>query len=334
MKNRFVTIYLLVIFCFAVEVTLAQTIKFTPISSRTTSVLPKPNLPYEAKYTSSTEVFEENGRYYMVVNDLVGGWPCEKINVALLESEDLESWEWFETPIFSSDDLSFQLKKPNGFVTSIVKKKDTYYAFMDVLDHDKNIGIGLATSNALEGPWKIYPEMVLKPDPARWDAYALTGADVVLKDGEFVMYYMGLLKDTVNGETAIGMAESTDGIVWQRGDNPILTKSEIGFDSYKVEAPKVIKEEDGYTMIYRSDNGDGTYGGDSAYGIARSKDGTVWKRIQNDYILSEKDVSNWYNVWACGLIKVDNTYHLFLEYDGPPVYDTRVNHAIYKEKEQ
>lgn len=322
----------LVIMCFLILGTVsAQSVKFKPISSLTTSVLPKPEgLPFQANYTSSTEVFEENGKYYMIINDLVGGWPCEKINVLLLYSDDLENWTWFEKPLFSSEDLPYKLGKPNGFVTSIVKKGEVYYAFMDVLDNDKNLGIGLATSSTLDGPWKIHAEMVLKPDPNMWDAFSLAGADVVIRNNKFLMYYMGVLNDIPNGETAVGLAESEDGINWKRKNKPVLSKSEEGFDSHKIGVPKVIEDDGGYTMIYRSDDGDGTWGGNSAYGMAQSKDGIKWKKIQKEYVLSENDVDNWYNIWACGLIRVEDTYHLFLEYDGPPVYNTRVNHAIYK----
>lgn len=324
-------ILLLIILGFNITSTEDQPIKFKPVSSLTNSVIPKPEgLPYQGKYTSSTEVFEDSGKFYMIINDLVGGWPCEKINVALIESSDLEIWNWHEVPLFSSDDLPYDLVKPNGFATSIVKMDDTYFLYMDVLDDDKNLGIGLATSKSLSGPWKIHNEMILKPRSTHWDSFSIAGADVIIKDGKFLMYYMGVMNDVPNGETAVGLAESDDGINWERRIKPVLTKSKVGFDSHKVGVPKVIKDGDGYMMIYRSDDGDGSWAGNSAYGMAYSKDGVRWRRFQKEHVLSENDVLNWNTIWACGLVKVDNTYHLFLEYDGPPVYDTRVNHAIYR----
>jgi predicted GH43/DUF377 family glycosyl hydrolase len=141
---------------------------------------------------------------------------------------------------------------------------------------------------------------------------------------------MGVLDNGPNGETAVGIAKSKDGIKWKKESQPVLTKSTKGFDSHRVGVPKVIEDDNGYTMVYRSDDGDGTYAGNSAYGMAKSKDGYAWSKVQNTAILSENDVQNWMTIWACGLVKVDKTYHLFLEYDGPPVYGTRVNHAIYK----
>ena len=308
-------------------------IKFEPISSTTESILPKPEgLVYQGKYTSSTEVFEDNGTYYMIINDLVGGWPCEKINVTLASSTDLEHWKWLERPLFSSEDLPFKLTKPNGFATSIVKDTNgTYLLYMDVLDNDKNIGIGLATSKSLSGPWHIHDEMILKPNKDVWSTFSMAGADVIFYHGKYLMYYMGVPNAITNGETSVCMAESNDGITWDCLKNPVLTKSDKNdFDSHKVGVPKIIKDGNELLMLYRSDNGNGTWGGDSAYGMAKSKDGKTWDRIQKEPVLHENDVDNWNTIWACGLIKVGNTYHLFLEYDGPPVYDTRINHATYK----
>lgn len=332
MTRYFLILYFLSLLNLTGTPTKAQPIKFTPISSRTESVLPKPSseLPYQGKYTSVTEVFAEQGKYFMVLNDLVGGWPCEKINVALLVSDDLTSWSWPAEPLLTSGDLKFPVSEPHGFVTSIIKIAGTYHAYMDVLDHDKNSGIGLATSRSLAGPWEIHPSFVLKPDPAGWDKYPIAGAEVVTVGDSLYMYYMAVMEDKLNGESSIGLAVSADGIKWKKKNGPVLSKSESGFDSFKVGVPKVIAEDTGFTMIYRTDNGDGTFGGDSAYGVAKSKNGLDWSRHQIDPVLSENDVENWFTVWACGFIKVDHTYHLFLEYDGPPVYDTRVNHAVYK----
>ncbi|MEQ8423087.1 MAG: family 43 glycosylhydrolase [Cyclobacteriaceae bacterium] len=308
-----------------------QVIKFEPVTSKTTSLLPKPEgLVYQGNYTSITEVFEDNGKYYMIVNDLVGGWPAKKINVALLESADLEHWSWLTKPLFSSEDLPYKLSKPRGFATSIIKHANgTYFLYMDVLDNDQNLGIGLATAPALTGPWKVHPSLVLKPDENTWDAHALVGGDVIEQNGKFIMYYMGMMTAIKNGETAIGVAESADGIKWEKREKPVITKSAAGFDKCKIGVPKIIHDGEGYTLIYRSDNCDGSWGGDSAYGIAKSEDGISWQK-QSTPVLHEDDVENWRTIWACGLIRVEDTYHLFLEYDGPPSYDTRVNHAIYK----
>ncbi|WP_223034079.1 family 43 glycosylhydrolase [Hanstruepera marina] len=326
-------LFLLIIFVFNSHSYLyAQNeIKFTPLSSTSNSIIPNINSTFfEGKSISSTELYYEDEMYYLLINDLVGGWPCKKINVGVLQSKDLENWEWFDKPLFSSEDLPYKLTKPNGFATSIIKRKNIYYLFMDVLDNDRNIGIGLATAKSLKGPWKVHKEMVLKPRKDSWDSYSLAGADVIIKGNEFWLYYMGVMNDTPNGETAVGLAKSKDGINWVRQNTPVLSKSKTGFDSHKIGVPKIIEDDENLLMLYRSDDGDGTWGGNSAYGMVKSKDGLNWERFQDKPVLSENDVPNWYTIWACGLIKVENTLHLFLEYDGPPYRHTRINHAIHK----
>ncbi|WP_420388509.1 family 43 glycosylhydrolase [Roseivirga sp.] len=320
-------------FLFAANVN-GQEIKFIPQSSTQGSLIPKPIAPFHGKYTSVTEAFEDDGKYYMLVNDLVNGWPTELINISLLESEDLKTWKWHEKPLLTSKDLPYNLKVPNAYATSIIKMPGgEYYMYMDILDSDKSKGIGLAVSNNLKGPWRVREDFMLLPNKKGWDKESLAGADVIRsKEGEYLMYYMGVPDSIANGETAVCLATSKDGINWQRRSQPIVTKSSSGFDSHKVGVPKVIYDRGMYYMLYRSDSGDGSWGADSAYGLMQSKDGLEWERMQSEPVLTEYDVSNWRTIWACGFLAINNEFHLLLEYDGPPVYGTRINHAVYKRK--
>jgi len=308
-------------------------IKFNPVSSKTSTIIPRVESDFfEGINNNPTELFEENGMYYLMVNDLVGGWPSKKINVGLLYSKNLEKWNWSNKPLFSSIDLPYKLNKPHGLATSIIKKGDTYYVFMDVLDNASNIGIGLASSRSLDGPWNVHKDIILKSRKGKWDSVSVMGAEVIVKDGEFWMYYVGVINNKPKGygETAVGLAKSKDGVHWIRENEPVLSKSKSGFDSHKIGTPKVIKNNDEFWMLYRTDDADGSWGSNSAYGIAKSKDGKNWVRCQEEPVIHENDIDNWYTVWASGFLKVGNTFHLFLEYDGPPLRHTRVTHAIYK----
>lgn len=316
-----------------------EKVKFTPISSTTTSILPKPSNSDSSlvnRYTSVTNIFEDGGMYYMLYNDLVGGWPAEEINIALATSKDLENWELIETPILTSENLPFSFGEiqPFIFATSLVKNSmGGYLMYFDVLAKDANKGIGVATSENLTGPWKIHPKMILEPDSNSWDKYAVTSAEVVYNNNEFIMYYSGSPNDELNSENGIMRATSNDGITWERDKMPVFRKNINSglFDSKKVENVQIIIENGQWTMVYRTDNGDGTWGGNSAYGMAKSWDGINWQRVQNEPVISEYDVENWMTIWAFALFKEKNMYHIFLEYDGPPVYATRINHATYEE---
>ena len=308
-----------------------RSIRFIPISSVEESVLPPPPSPFKGDNTSVTEVFEDNGLYYMLVNDIIGGWPATRINVALLKSTDLVNWEWLPQPIFTSANMPYNFAQPHGFATSVLKTSEgKYLIYFDAFDRDQNKGIGIAHSESLTGPYTIENDLVLRESNERYDAAAVAGADVLQVADMFHMYYMGVPEDINSGETGMCLATSDDGFNWNALPAPVLTKSEGNeFDNHKVGVPKVIQDGDVYIVVYRSENGDGTWGGNSSYGIAKSQDGITWERIQAGPVLSENDVSNWRTVWSCGLIKNTGSLHLFLEYDGPPVFKTRVNHAVY-----
>ncbi len=315
----------------------SRQIKFIPQSSTSYSILPEPTAEgFHGMYTSVTDIIKEGDTYYMLYNDLVGGWPSDEINVALASSKDLATWKREPVPLLTSNDVPFDFGdvKAFPFATSIVKNPNGgYLLYFDAIAKDVNKGIAVATASSLKGPWQVKEEMILVPDLKSWDKYYVTSPQVLWTDGEFRMYYAGTVEEESYKETAIGLATSKDGLNWQRQDVPVFEKSlENGFDSRKVDNPEVIKDGDTWIMIYRSDAGDGTWGTNSAFGLATSKDGISWKRAQKEYILSEDDVSNWRTVWSTAFTKHNGAYHLFVEYDGPPVYGTRVNHTIFEGK--
>ena len=312
-------------------------VKFIPQSSTDYSILPKPTAEgFDGKYISLGDIFMEDDKAYLLYNDLVGGWPSKDINIALASSEDMKTWKQEDKILLSHKDMPFDFGEDPafGYATSIVKHPNgTYYIYFDVLARDVNKGIGVATAPSLKGPWKVHNEMILTPDVSNWDAYFVSASNVHWVNDEFHMYYAGSKKEGVNKETAIGVATSKNGIDWNRMDQPVFSKSSgTYFDSKKVDNPRVIRDGDQWIMVYRSDNADGTFGANSSYGIATSKNGLSWTRIQKDAILSEDDVSNWMTVWSLAFIKYKEAYHLFIEYDGPPVYGTRINHATYTGK--
>lgn len=317
--------------------TYSRQVKFIPQSSTNYSILPEPTAEgFHGMYTSVTDIIKEGDTYYMLYNDLVGGWPSEEINVALASSKDLINWEREPIPLLTSKDIPFDFGDIPAFpfATSIIKNPaGGYLLYFDAIAKDVNKGIGVATAPSLEGPWRVQDEMILVPDLKSWDKYYVTSSYVVWEDGTFRMYYAGTVEEDGYKETAIGLATSKDGMTWERRSAPVFKKSEGStFDNRKVDNPHILKDGDSWIMVYRSDAGDGTWGTNSAFGLATSKDGISWTRAQKDAILSEDDVSNWRTIWSTALIKHDGVYHLFVEYDGPPVYGTRVNHATFDGK--
>ena len=108
-------------------------------------------------------------------------------------------------------------------------------------------GIGLATSDDGFNFSRVGQEPVLGPASAGWDSGAVPSSPSVLRlgDGRFRMFYQA---SAMGGASAIGEAESSDGLSWtRRGDSPALAPHppttdpyELAYDEAGVSAPHAI----------------------------------------------------------------------------------------------
>jgi len=108
---------------------------------------------------------------------------------------------------------------------------------------------------------------VLSPGaPGSWDSY-MVGVTAILKDDTgYKMYYAGC--SSHNNIQNIGLAFSTDGINWQKMDNPIMSAS--SYDESGISATAVVKKENTYYMYFSSNR--------LNIGVAVSQDGITWER--------------------------------------------------------
>ena len=98
--------------------------------------------------------------------------------------------------------------------------------------------------------WEKLPHPVLLPDPANaWEQHKVAGAQVIKRDGAYIMFYIGFENEH---HAQIGLARSADGIVWERcADNPIVPSGAP--DSWDAEAcykPFAIFEGDRCLLWY------------------------------------------------------------------------------------
>ncbi|GAB4242523.1 MAG: hypothetical protein Tsb0034_20020 [Ekhidna sp.] len=305
---------------------------FEAFTSTSSNILPSINGPFEETLNSPGSLIKIEETYYLFYNDYVGGWPPTDIRIGYASSTDLKNWTRNPTISLSGEDIDYLngINEHPSVSSVLVDEEGTIFLYFDVFINGKGTGVGLATADNVDGPWDVHDQMVLKPTPGSWDEHGMAASDVVLTDDGYRLYYGGLMGSITNPEMAIGMAESVDGIHWEKHDEPVFSKGTDGaWDSHKVETPRVLKTGDGWVMAYRSDAGTATWGDGTGYGIAISTDGIAWERFQPEAAIHENDFG-WATIWATAFYKEQDTYYLFAETDGPPVQGTRINIYSYQ----
>ncbi len=189
-------------------------------------------------------------------------------------------------------------------------------------------------------------------EPGQWDSHFLDTPDIIRDDQGFKLYYFGDTdNDPVGG--AIGVAQSADGIHWQRfGDKPVLTPGEAGeWDGLFIESPAVIFAGNRYWMLYS--------GVDTTWrvriGLATSADGIHWQKYPGNPVIDVGTPNDWngfgvatptlwygegqWMAWYCGVSvrdwldnnQIDTIYIGFshstngldwIPFDGNPVFGT------------
>ncbi|MBX3185626.1 MAG: hypothetical protein KF819_01370 [Labilithrix sp.] len=113
------------------------------------------------------------------------------------------------------------------------------------------------------GDFGKVPPVVLAPDAA-WEGDALSGPFVVRASGELLLYYAAA--------GGIGLARSTDGLVFRKEPAPILTRDPASaWETTEVRAPSVYVLPDGRVRLLYASGG--------SIGEAESADGVSFRRV-------------------------------------------------------
>ncbi|KAG8661734.1 hypothetical protein MANES_01G033900v8 [Manihot esculenta] len=146
----------------------------------------------------------------------------------------------------------------------------------------------------------------------QWDSSFIAAPQVVVHASDDMrMYYYSF--DAENGNFAIGVARSRDGIRWVKLGKIMGRGKKGSFDELGVRNPCVIKSRrDGnYLMAYEGVGADGK----SSIGLAASEDGLKdWGRVQEEPILEASDVGHgWDNeeVRSPCMIEMEDEWRLY-----------------------
>jgi len=142
--------------------------------------------------------------------------------------------------------------------------------------------VGYATNaSALSSQWIKYSgNPVLNPTPGGWDANYVMSPRVLNVSSGYSMWYDG----GSAGVAAIGYANSTDGISWEKDPQPVLSPGPQGaWDSGQVALGSVLWNGMAFDMWYGGSNTT-TYG-TGEVGFATSKDGISWVKYSGNPVL-------------------------------------------------
>ena len=238
--------------------------------SENNPVLQHSNNPkWDNLYIDPGAVVYNDSMFHMFFNG-INGFPAP---VGVGYATSLDGYHWTRAvsePVLSATALKdTHLHGTNLFVTSVLVESDgTWVLYFYTLSGNTFVGpgeIGRATALAPAGPWTIDPDPALSPGPGgSWDEIQVSAPDVLKTDTGYIMYYDALGKNTTS---MIGMATSSDGIHWEKYNDPatnapafaesdpVLQVSEDGWDSKRVIDPNVVQTPEGFEMIYLATSG-------------------------------------------------------------------------------
>jgi predicted GH43/DUF377 family glycosyl hydrolase len=116
--------------------------------------------------------------------------------------------------------------------------------------------------------------------------------------------------DVNDGSSAIGYATSSDGVHWERSEDPVMVADQE-WESQSVMCPHVIWDEElgTYRMWYSA----GGFFEPDAIGHATSEDGLSWRKDERNPIFTPKTDALWERerTTAGQVLKVDGWYVMF-----------------------
>lgn len=149
------------------------------------------------------------------------------------------------------------------------------------------------------------PQITLSPEPLNGWEDDINRNCVIKVGNKYKMWYTG----QANGYSAIGYAESDDGIHFKRiSKKPVLDR-EYEWEGYSVMNPCVIYEDGIYKMWYAA----GETFEPNVLAYAESEDGIKWKKY-SDLPIFESDPNNDYEkdrVGGCQVLHTEEGYLMF-----------------------
>ena len=202
--------------------------------------------------------------------------------------------------------------------------------------------IGQATS--LDGiNWTkdtLYNPVLTIGEPGSWDAKGIFDPCVIYENSTYKMWFWGVgyYENMGMDFYKIGYAESNDGITWTKYPDPVMEEGDYETWVNDLKTPRVIYENNNYTMWYRSSNG--VTGGDPQINCATSSDGIEWTKYKGNPVLKEGFANKpsvikenglykmWYEVWS-GVFGAPRSIHYAEDFSNLVHADSVIVDGLY-----
>ncbi len=185
-----------------------------------------------------------------------------------------------------------------------------------IVEPHPNVLVRIQYLTSLDGKkWNEYgmnPVFDVAPEGSDWDRGGVETVHVMKDNAAYMMWYSGYeVRENPPVTMKIGLATSSDGIIWYREDaNPILDKGAPGeWDDSWIESPSVVTVNGYYYMLY-SGIGDPYR---CAIGLATSRDGIRWTKYPGNPVFEPEPANSWENavVYAPSLYHDGNQFVMF-----------------------
>ena len=224
----------------------------------------------------------DSSRYEMWFSATSGN-PVFPYRIGFAKSSDGKSWDIHSDPVLipgsSGEWDSYTVEFPH-----VIRENGQYKMWYSSGGSNyMQYKIGLATSPDGINWTKDAGNPIFGSGTEPWQAGGVMGCFVMPVSGGYKMWYTGLTTSGINGMCAIGYANSTDGISWERNNNPVLVPSSPGeWDDTWVFNPDVLFIDNLYYMWYV-----GTPNTSFLFeiGLATSYDGINWEKHSTNPVL-------------------------------------------------
>jgi predicted GH43/DUF377 family glycosyl hydrolase len=252
-------------------------------------------------------VVEDGGRLHMLTNSFTR-YPGASF-VSHLTSSDGIAWEpGASGPVLRNTQVPDAHETfTTAFVTTGYQAEDgSWVAYGYTFEGQFTDGfIWRSTAPRLEGPWRVDRRPAIGPGAeGTWDSLRVAEPSLVRSDDGLLLFYTGFDEDGIG---RIGVATSTDGVTWSRGDGPVFEGAQE-WDGGSVGNPQVVSTADGLLMVYRTEAAGGF-----GFGLARSADGASWVPSDANPIMDEDRSPNGAQLWQSEAVMVGGELRWWLE---------------------
>lgn len=287
----------------------------TPAS--TLSTTKDPDNPTFAFNAIPENIVKVDDTYWCVYQGSWGG-PVWDVRLAYATSRDGPWTEYASNPIYEFSDVAWAPGTSNNiYAPEIIEHDGTFYLFYSIVNSNTGADgyIGLATADAVTGPYTDHGAAILSPGTAgAWDSLRVSEPSPLYHDGRWLLSYMGEDTDFAFGASEqIGMAyaDAPEGPYTKAPANPLIPLGDAGTWDDNLVADPILKFTNGYYWImYAGNSGGATPSHSSGMAYALDPVNGPWTKHPDNPVLDHGGSGDFdeRGAWRGGLLLEDGLW--------------------------